>query len=148
MHGHRHADPGVRARELLEHEDVGEEVGAGAAELLGHADAHQPELGELSVELDREAVLAVPGGGVRLDLRLRELTRERLDLPLLGGEGEVHRRASLRGDEELAANLVEHVLAVAEGVDDVRVELLAALARGSRGAPRASSARPGTGGGS
>ena len=56
----------------------------------GHADAHQPELGELAEELLREAVLAVPLGRVRLDLGLRELARERLDLPLLGGELEVH----------------------------------------------------------
>ena len=103
VHGDRHADAGVRARELLEHEDVGEEVGAGAAELLGHADAHQPELGELPVELGGEAVLAVPGGRVRLDLGLREVARERLDLPLVVRQGEVHRGASLpsaprRGD--------------------------------------------------
>ena len=34
VHGDRHADAGVGARELLEHEHVGEEVGAGAAVLL------------------------------------------------------------------------------------------------------------------
>src|SRR3990170_3733804 len=34
---------------------------------------------------------------------------------------------SLRGGQELPANLVQHVLAVAEGVDDDRVELLALL---------------------
>ena len=92
VHRHRDADAGVGARELLEHEDVGEEVGARAAELRGHADAQQPQLGELRVELRREAVLAVPGGGVRLDLGLRELSRERLDLPLVVRQGEVHRR--------------------------------------------------------
>ena len=96
VHRHRDADARVRARELLEHEDVGEEVGARAAELGGHADAHQPELGELRVELRREAVLAVPGGGVRLDLGLRELTRQRLDLPLVVRQGEVHGRKLTR----------------------------------------------------
>ena len=45
--GDRDADAGVRARQLLEHEDVRDEVRAGAAVLLGHADAHQPELAEL-----------------------------------------------------------------------------------------------------
>ena len=49
VHGDRHAHARVRPRELLEHEDVREEVGAGAAVLLGDADAHQPELGELRV---------------------------------------------------------------------------------------------------
>ena len=83
MHGDRHADAGVGARELLQHEDVGEEVRARAAVLLGHADAHQPELGELAEELLREVVLAVPLGRVRLDLGLRELARQRLDLLLV-----------------------------------------------------------------
>ena len=84
VHGDGDADAGIRARELLEDEDVGEEVGAGAAELRRDADAHQPELGELRVQLGGEAVLAVPGGRVRLDLGLRDVTRERLDLPLVG----------------------------------------------------------------
>ena len=91
MHGDGDADAGIRARELLEDEDVGEEVGAGAAELRRNADAHQPELGELPVQLGGEAVLPVPGGRVRLDLGLRDLPRERLDLPLVGRELEVHR---------------------------------------------------------
>ena len=60
MHCDRDADTGIRARKLLEDEDVREEVGTGAAELLGHADAHQPELGELFVQLGGEAVLAIP----------------------------------------------------------------------------------------
>jgi len=79
------ADTGVRPRELLEHEDVGEEVCARAAVLVRHADAHQPEPGELAEDLLREAVLAVPLGGVRFDLGGREVARERLDLFLLGG---------------------------------------------------------------
>ena len=91
VHCDRDSDAGVRARELLEDEDVREEVGAGAAELFRHADAHQPELGELPVQLRREAVLPIPGGRVRLDLGLREVSRERLDLPLVSRQLEVHR---------------------------------------------------------
>ena len=91
VHGDRHAHAGVGPRELLEHEDVREEVRACAAVLLGHAHAHQPELGELREELVREPVLAIPLRRVRRDLRVRELARERLDLALLGGELEVHR---------------------------------------------------------
>ena len=48
MDGDGHADARVGARELLEHEDVREEVGARAAVLLRHADAHQPELAQLA----------------------------------------------------------------------------------------------------
>ena len=65
VHRDGHADAGVGARELLEHQHVGEEVGARAAVLLGHADAHQPEPSELAEQLARERVLAVPAGGVR-----------------------------------------------------------------------------------
>ena len=90
VHGHRDADARVGARELLEHEDVGEEVRARSAVLLRDADAHQAELGELPEELLREAVLAVPLGRVRLDLGVRELARQRLDLPLVRGQLEVH----------------------------------------------------------
>ena len=91
VHRDRHPHARVGARELLEHEDVREEVRARAAVLLRDADAHEPELGELREELVREAVLAVPGGGVRRDLRVRELAREPLDLALVGRELEVHR---------------------------------------------------------
>ena len=66
-------DTGIGPRGLLEHEHVRDEVGAGAAVLLRHAHAHQPELGELRVEIVRETVLAIPVRGVRLDLRLREI---------------------------------------------------------------------------
>ena len=90
MNGDRDADTRVAARELLEHEHVGEEVGSGSAVLLGDADAHQPELGELGEDVAGEVVLAVPLGRVRLDLGADEVARERLDLLLLGGELEVH----------------------------------------------------------
>ena len=91
VHRDRHPHAGVRARELLEHEDVREEVGARAAVLLGDAHAHEPELGELRDQLVGEAVLAVPVGRVRHDLRLGELAGQRLDRALVGGQLEVHR---------------------------------------------------------
>jgi hypothetical protein len=97
VHGDRHPHSGVRPRELLQHEDVGEEVRAGAAELLRHADAHEPQLGQLPVQVAREPVLAVPIGRVRLDLRLRELVRQALDLALLGRQLEVHGRRCYPG---------------------------------------------------
>jgi len=78
------ADARVPARELLEHEHVGEEVRPRSAVLLRHAGAHQPELGELGEDITREVVLAIPGGRVRLDLCADEVARERLDLLLLG----------------------------------------------------------------
>ncbi len=90
MHRDGHPHARVRPGELLEHEDVGEEVGARAAVLLGNAHTHQPELGELRVELVGKTVLAVPRGRVRDDLGLGQLPRETLDLPLIRGELEVH----------------------------------------------------------
>ena len=90
MHGDRDPHAGVAARELLEHEDVGDEVGACAAVLLRHADAHQPELGELREELAREVVLAIPLGRVRFDLGAHKVAGQRLDLLLLRRELEIH----------------------------------------------------------
>ena len=81
--GHGHPDAGVGARELLEHEHVGEEVGARAAVLLGHADAHQAELAELGEQLAREDVVAIPLRRVRGDLLVGEPAREVADLLLL-----------------------------------------------------------------
>jgi hypothetical protein len=92
VHGHGHADARVRARELFQHEDVGEEVRARTAVVLGYAGSHQAQFGELAEELLREMVLTVPLGRVRLDLGLRELARERLDLLLVGAQLEVHGR--------------------------------------------------------
>ena len=60
VHGDGHADAGVGARELLEHEHVGEEVRARAAVLLRHAHAHQAELAELGEQVAREVVVAIP----------------------------------------------------------------------------------------
>ena len=93
MNRDRDAHARVRARELLEHEDVGKEVGSGAAVFLGHADSHQAELGELAEQLTREAVVAIPLGGVGLDLLGAEIARERLDLALLRIQLEVQARA-------------------------------------------------------
>ena len=92
MHGDGDADAGVGARQLLEHEHVRDEVGAGAAVLLRHADAEQPELGQRCEQLPREPVRAIPLGGVRLDLGAGEVARERLDLALLRRQLEVHGR--------------------------------------------------------
>ncbi len=91
MNGNRHANAGIRARELLEHEHVREEVRPRAAVLLGHTDTHEPELGELRVEVVGEAVLTIPRTCVRDDLRLGEVPGERPDRLLIGRELEVHR---------------------------------------------------------
>src|SRR6266498_2894998 len=61
--------------------------------LLRHADSHETELGELSEELAREPMLAIPLCRVRLDALAREVARKRLDLPLLRAELEVHGRS-------------------------------------------------------
>ena len=66
-------------------------------QLLGDADAHEPQLGELGDELVREAVLAVPRGGVRRDLGVGELARDRLDLALLGVSSNSTAQNSLEG---------------------------------------------------
>ena len=88
--------PGVGARELLEHEHVGDEVRAGAAELLGHADAHQPELAELrgrprAGSAARGPTAAACGAISSSANRAREVA----DLALLVGElgSEAHRAA-------------------------------------------------------
>jgi hypothetical protein len=45
---------------------------------------------------------------VRLDLRLGEVPRERLDLPLIAGQGEVHAGASLAAPCEIACGGATH----------------------------------------
>jgi hypothetical protein len=80
---------------FFQDEDIRDEVRPCAAVFLRHAHAHQPELGQLRVELGREPVLPVPVGRVRLDLGLREVAGDGLDLALLGRQLEVHRPASL-----------------------------------------------------
>ena len=90
VHRDGDADACVCARQLFEHEDVRQEIGACAAVLLGDACAHQAELGELREDLARERVLPVPGRRVRLDLLLGEVAREPLDLFLLRRQVEIH----------------------------------------------------------
>ena len=80
-------------------------------------------------------------GRVRLDLGLRDVARERLDLPLVGRQREVHGRESTRlspvlGDPELAPDLGECALPLAERVDHVAGRTAAARRRRS---PRAHS---------
>ena len=91
VHRHGHPHPGIRSRELLENQDVREEVRPRPAVLLGDAHPHEAELRKLRVELVGEAMVAVPAGCVRDDLRERELSREALDLALVCGQLEVHR---------------------------------------------------------
>ena len=55
----------------------------------------RPELAEPCEHLAREAMLAIPLGRVRRDLRIGELARERLDLALLPRQLEVHFWASI-----------------------------------------------------
>ena len=92
MNGDGHTDARVTARELFEHEDVGEEVGTRAAQLFGYADAHQPELGEPGEQVSREPVLPIPLPRVRRDLGVGHLAGERLDLALFRRQLELHRR--------------------------------------------------------
>src|SRR4029079_13956965 len=89
VHRDGDADARVRTRQLLEHEHVGEEVGAAAAVLLRYADAEQPDLAEALEQRAGEAVVAVPLRRMWLDLVTSELPCEPLDLPLLGRELEM-----------------------------------------------------------
>ena len=73
VHGDRHPDSRIGARELLEHEHVRQEVGTRATVGLRNADPHEPEVRELRVQLVGEAVLTIPRGRVGHDLRLGEL---------------------------------------------------------------------------
>src|SRR4051812_48340985 len=99
--GDRHAEAGVRARQLLENEAVAEEVGPGPGVLLGDADPHEAELAEVLDDLLRERVLAVPRGGGRRDLLVGEAPREVADLALVVGQlvqahGVFYRRTAVR----------------------------------------------------
>ena len=89
MRGDRDRDGGVDARELLDCDRVRDGVAAGAAVLLGHRQAHQPQLAELGDELVREALLTVELLGDGSDLRLRELADRAADQLLLVRELEV-----------------------------------------------------------
>ena len=89
----RDADARVRTRELFQHEDVREEIRSRAAVFLRDTHAHQPELSQLAEELTREAMVAIPVGGVRLDLLRAEIAGECLDLALLVGQVEIQATA-------------------------------------------------------
>src|SRR6266571_3060946 len=89
----REPERGVVARDALDHEQVGERVGAAAAHVLGQRDAQEAERAEPLHGLVREALLAVPGGGVRLHLALAEVADRLLDVTVLVGEREVHHAA-------------------------------------------------------
>jgi hypothetical protein len=95
VHRKRHAHARVGAGQLLEHEDVREEVGAGPAVLLRYADAEQADLAQLAQQLARERVRPIPLRGVRGDLGVGDLAGQRLDLQLLRREVEVHGCASI-----------------------------------------------------
>ena len=132
VHGDGDADAGVGARELLEHEDVRHEVGAAPAVLLRHADAEQPELAEPVEQLAREAVRAIPLGGVRLDLGGGELARERLDLALLRASARSPRAADYPDESAAAILASSHVLAACGG----HAARFAGGRSHARGAPR------------
>ena len=86
------ADTGVGARKLLEHERVRDEVGAGAAELSGTQTPSSPSSASCAKSSRGKRCVAVPLGGVRIDLGARELAGERLDLALLRPQLELHAR--------------------------------------------------------
>ncbi len=83
-------DGGVDAGELLDRDRVRDGVAAGAAELLGEGNAHQPELGHLGDELVREARLAVELLGDGRDTLRRERPHRVPDQLVLGREIEIH----------------------------------------------------------
>ena len=85
MHGDRDSDAGVAARQLLERDDVGDEVGSCPAELLRDADPHQPELAEPREQRARERPLAIPGRRMRLDLAGDDVADELTESRLLVG---------------------------------------------------------------
>ena len=68
MDRHDHAQVGVDVLELLAREPEAQVVHAGAAPLLGDADAEQLQLGHAAQEVAVEAVLAVEVVDLRLDL--------------------------------------------------------------------------------
>ena len=90
VRAHRDRDGGVHARELLDGDRVGERVAAGAADLLGERDPHQPELAELRDDLVRERLRAVELLRDRRDLALGEVADGAADQLVVGREVEVH----------------------------------------------------------
>ena len=81
----------IAGRDFLDHDRQREIVEAGAAELFRHRDAEHAELRELLQRFAREAALAVPCGGVRSELLLREVAQRVADhLVLVGQDHSVH----------------------------------------------------------
>src|SRR5213078_1629392 len=81
--------PARHARQVA----AAERVAPAAAHVLGQRDAHEAERAEALHGLVREALLAVPRGGVRLHLALAEVADRLLDVAVLVGEREVHHAA-------------------------------------------------------
>ena len=90
MHRNGHPHARVGPRELLEDEDVREEVGPAPPYSSGTHTPISPSSASFGKELVGEAVVAIPRRGVGDDLGLGQLAGEPLDLPLIGGELEVH----------------------------------------------------------
>src|SRR6266481_6103777 len=65
VHRHRHRRRGAALRDLHHRQGVGDGPGGGAPVLLGHVDAHQPELRQLGELLAGKTRLAVELGGDR-----------------------------------------------------------------------------------
>jgi len=71
--GHRVID----AREFLDGDAQGREVGATASVLLGKRQTEEPELAHPQHDVNGEDVIAIPRFGLRSDLGLREVAYER-----------------------------------------------------------------------
>ena len=81
--------------QLLGEDGDVDRVPAGAARLLGEADAEQPGVGRLAVQLARDLLRPLPVGQVRHDLPLGEVPRQRPQRPALVGLAR-RRRAARR----------------------------------------------------
>ena len=96
--GHRDADRGVDAGQLLDREGVGERVGPAAAVLLRERDPHQPELAQLARRSRRgSASSRSSSSATGATSCARELAHGVAQQPLLVGEVEVHGSDALLG---------------------------------------------------
>src|SRR5665811_1170647 len=73
VRGDQHPTGGAGLGDLLDHEDIREDVQAGAAVLLGEEAPQEPHLAHLRDQLVRDLVLLVDADGKRLDLLLYEV---------------------------------------------------------------------------
>ena len=92
------ATAGIDAGDLLDGQQVGEGVGAGAAVLLGDQHAEQPHLPHLLEDVGREDVLAVALRGPGLDALDGEAAHLVAEELLVLGEREVDAGAAAGGD--------------------------------------------------